>query len=270
MSDIHENYPLVTFGASQQLPAERFAGIDELIAAATKSAGSPVPILEALTEISLTSWEEVQNPILATWELLATISSIDLAAARTLEPHLDALSFLREADRNGAGILFQKALRGEFLPQKLQTRASRPQKRPMVGFLRALNHGVRWPVTFHTRLSRHGSMTLAAQLSRWICGIQVSASHRHINGTPWDCGTLSAGPLLCGTFPRFRSVLLSGTSRDQTSQQAALVLPRVGSVEPWGSFARYATKQRNAPRIKLRLRGWGCWIGTWLRRRRRY
>lgn len=104
MSDIHENYPLVTFGASQQLPAERFAGIDELIAAATKSAGSPVPILEALTEISLTSWEEVQNPILATWELLATISSIDLAAARTLEPHLDALSILREADRNGAGI----------------------------------------------------------------------------------------------------------------------------------------------------------------------
>ncbi|WP_225310260.1 acyl-CoA dehydrogenase [Microbacterium testaceum] len=60
------------------------------------------------TDIAATlAWATSTTPprsLAATWELLASVAARDVAAARVLEPHLDALSILSEAAREGVAV----------------------------------------------------------------------------------------------------------------------------------------------------------------------
>jgi alkylation response protein AidB-like acyl-CoA dehydrogenase len=68
-----------------------------LLAAAAECAGDPKPVLDVLrgdrSPVPLPGHGET----LALWELLAALAAVDLAAARTVEPHLDAAAILDQA-----------------------------------------------------------------------------------------------------------------------------------------------------------------------------
>ncbi|MGG5752799.1 acyl-CoA dehydrogenase [Zafaria sp. Z1313] len=65
-----------------------------LVRAAAACNGHPGPVVEHLRS---TGGELVTHGSHARFELLASVAAVDLAAARTLEPHLDALDILRQA-----------------------------------------------------------------------------------------------------------------------------------------------------------------------------
>ncbi|GAA3323046.1 acyl-CoA dehydrogenase [Paeniglutamicibacter sulfureus] len=68
-----------------------------LINAARTCAGDPEPILGLLASCPESPPTPGQGRTVALWEFLATLASVDLAAARTVEPHLDAAAILAQA-----------------------------------------------------------------------------------------------------------------------------------------------------------------------------
>lgn len=75
---------------------------DTLIKESQSCHGDPSRILELLRSSNETPPSPGTGQTVALWELLATLGSIDLVAARTVEPHLDAAAILGQA---GAGWL---------------------------------------------------------------------------------------------------------------------------------------------------------------------
>ncbi|MHC6176509.1 acyl-CoA dehydrogenase [Glutamicibacter sp. X7] len=73
-------------------------GADAVLEAATQSDGSPEPMLRALAADIMDPPVPGTGQTRRLWEMLATVAAIDLVAARTLEPHLDAAAILRQAD----------------------------------------------------------------------------------------------------------------------------------------------------------------------------
>jgi alkylation response protein AidB-like acyl-CoA dehydrogenase len=64
------------------------------------------PVLDDVTKVAhdLGQWLPLpmQGDTLSLWESLASLGAVDLTVARVVEPHIDALSILREARREGA------------------------------------------------------------------------------------------------------------------------------------------------------------------------
>lgn len=68
-----------------------------LLRAARESHGDPVPILSVLASSGQSPPTPGTGQTATLWEFLATLASLDLAAARTVEPHLDAAAILAQA-----------------------------------------------------------------------------------------------------------------------------------------------------------------------------
>lgn len=77
----------------------------ELAVEAARAAGSQDPVAAA-GEMAVRGAHRIPSPgggrTRELWEALATLGSVDLTVARTVEPHLDALAILGEAGRSGA------------------------------------------------------------------------------------------------------------------------------------------------------------------------
>ncbi|GAA5225578.1 acyl-CoA dehydrogenase [Paeniglutamicibacter antarcticus] len=71
--------------------------IDSLVEAAQECHGEPSPLLELLRTSAQDPPIPGRGQTLGLWELLATLGSIDLVAARAVEPHLDAAAILAQA-----------------------------------------------------------------------------------------------------------------------------------------------------------------------------
>jgi hypothetical protein len=70
---------------------------------AVASASGDVPALLALARDAGNSWPQPGGGHTARlWELLASVSAVDVAAARVFEPHLDAQAILAQADQDPA------------------------------------------------------------------------------------------------------------------------------------------------------------------------
>lgn len=68
-----------------------------LLAAAAECSGDPKPVLDVLRGNRLPVPLPGTGQTLALWELLAALGAVDLAAARAVEPHLDAAAILDQA-----------------------------------------------------------------------------------------------------------------------------------------------------------------------------
>jgi alkylation response protein AidB-like acyl-CoA dehydrogenase len=68
-----------------------------LLESATVCGGDPLPILELLSSDSQQPPTPQRATTEALWQFLASMSSVDLTAARALEPHLDAAAILSQA-----------------------------------------------------------------------------------------------------------------------------------------------------------------------------
>lgn len=88
--------PTVHFSADRQ-PAP--AGFDTaaLLTAAVRSRGEPAPMIEALRRAATPPPVPGRGSTTALWELLASVAALDLTAARTMEPHVDAAAILDQA-----------------------------------------------------------------------------------------------------------------------------------------------------------------------------
>lgn len=69
----------------------------QLLMASRHCQGDPAPILAALADSREAPPTPGSGRTTALWEFLATLASADLAAARTVEPHLDAAAILSQA-----------------------------------------------------------------------------------------------------------------------------------------------------------------------------
>lgn len=93
---------LVSFAAAQSnnglVPtAESWPTAELILDAAANAAGDPQPILQILAEDAYPPPTPGNGHTRELWELLASVSVLDLSAARALEPHLDAAAILYEA-----------------------------------------------------------------------------------------------------------------------------------------------------------------------------
>lgn len=70
---------------------------DRLLEAARQSQGHIEPMAAALESSDLVVPVAGAGETLRQWELLATVASVDLVAARVLEPHMDAVTILHQA-----------------------------------------------------------------------------------------------------------------------------------------------------------------------------
>ena len=71
---------------------------------AVASAAGNVPALLALARETGRSWPQPGDGSTARlWELLASVSAVDVAAGRVFEPHVDALAILAQAGRDQVG-----------------------------------------------------------------------------------------------------------------------------------------------------------------------
>ncbi|WP_372698150.1 acyl-CoA dehydrogenase [Arthrobacter sp. JSM 101049] len=85
----------VQFTPAGAMPETAFASA--VLAAAGRCAGDPSPILDALRAETGTPPLPGHGETAALWQLLASVAALDLTAARTLEPHLDAAAILDQA-----------------------------------------------------------------------------------------------------------------------------------------------------------------------------
>lgn len=70
---------------------------ERLLETAAICGGDPAPILELLATSDQSPPTPGDGLTTTLWEFLATLASVDLAAARTVEPHLDAAAILAQA-----------------------------------------------------------------------------------------------------------------------------------------------------------------------------
>ena len=91
---VHLGVPLdATPGGSREDPA-----LDDLALQVRELAGEPLPaILAWVSRVGATLPDPGARSTLARWSAMATVGAVDLEVARALEPHVDALSILREA-----------------------------------------------------------------------------------------------------------------------------------------------------------------------------
>lgn len=74
-----------------------------LVSAAATCKGDPEPMLAVLRDSTTAhSWPIPGERTLALWEMFARVAAIDLVAARTLEPHVDALTILNQSAATGS------------------------------------------------------------------------------------------------------------------------------------------------------------------------
>lgn len=100
MQQHHDEVQWVSFAWDLESPRSALEPVyKKLLDAAQAAKGETEPVLKVLAEERALS-----IPLLTQWEFLATVAAVDLAAARTLEPHLDALGILREAADAGSAI----------------------------------------------------------------------------------------------------------------------------------------------------------------------
>lgn len=91
---------IVSFGPDRPSSASASPvarGTAALLAAADRCHGDPEPMLEALRTMPGAPPLPGSGGTAALWELLASVAALDLTAARTLEPHLDAAAILDQA-----------------------------------------------------------------------------------------------------------------------------------------------------------------------------
>lgn len=88
--------PTVQLTTAGSIPAADGATA-ALLDAAARCAGDPSPMLAALRATRGTPPVPGTGATLSLWELLASVAALDLTAARTLEPHLDAAAILDQA-----------------------------------------------------------------------------------------------------------------------------------------------------------------------------
>ncbi|WP_417215830.1 acyl-CoA dehydrogenase [Arthrobacter sp.] len=88
--------PTVLLSTAAPIPAAGGATAAWLHAAA-RCAGDPSPMLAALRNTPGPPPVPGTGATLSLWELLASVAALDLTAARTLEPHLDAAAILDQA-----------------------------------------------------------------------------------------------------------------------------------------------------------------------------
>lgn len=86
----------VQFTADAPSPVSGFKSA-ALLEAADHCEGDPTPLLEALRLAPDAPPVPGREGTTALWELLASVAALDLTAARTLEPHLDAAAILEQA-----------------------------------------------------------------------------------------------------------------------------------------------------------------------------
>ncbi|MEO5994216.1 MAG: acyl-CoA dehydrogenase family protein [Arthrobacter sp.] len=94
---------------------ERLAGLGPLLAEARSAVGD----VQALLELAKSAAETAPNPgegrTAFLWEMMASVTAVDIAAGRVIEPHLDAAAILAQSAALAAG---SQAARHAALPDR--------------------------------------------------------------------------------------------------------------------------------------------------------
>lgn len=89
------NVQTVQFTPAGCVPETAFTR--DILAAAEQCAGDPGPMIRALQTTAGAPLLPGRGQTAALWQLLASVAALDLTAARTVEPHLDAAAILDQA-----------------------------------------------------------------------------------------------------------------------------------------------------------------------------
>lgn len=82
-------------------PASQLERMAPLLATARESVGNVPALLELAKEAGRTAPRPGEGNSAGLWELLSSVTAVDVAAGRVLEPHLDALAILAQAGGGG-------------------------------------------------------------------------------------------------------------------------------------------------------------------------
>ncbi len=93
----HHPQPLLISSAAADLDA-----ISPLLSAAQAAVGDVPALLDLAKEAAATAPTPGEGRTAFLWEILASVTAVDVAAGRVLEPHLDAAAILAQAGRQAA------------------------------------------------------------------------------------------------------------------------------------------------------------------------
>lgn len=130
-----------------------------LLDVAESAKGNPVPVLEFLREAGdppLPGHGETAK----LWSYLSEVAAVDLAVARTVEPHLDAAAILDQA-----GMEFPGGAWGVFAAEDPRSRVEATLEPNGTYSLNGTKHGVPWPA-MRTMPSSRPTYSRGARLSR--------------------------------------------------------------------------------------------------------
>ena len=93
----HDPLPVVISSAAADLDA-----ISPLLSKAQAAVGDVPALLDLAREAAATAPKPGEGRTAFLWEILASVTAVDVAAGRVLEPHLDAAAILDQAGQNAA------------------------------------------------------------------------------------------------------------------------------------------------------------------------